>query len=148
MAATGRRAIQKKSSYFLVHCTLAVISYSWSAGSFDPFHPLTPPLPAPFLDYHQPFQFGRFLKTLVFFTGPRRPRVPWSRKSREARKARKAASSASSAASHLPKHLAGGGVVLVTGATGGVGRRVLQELRRRGLHVRAMVRASVNERER
>lgn len=32
------------------------------------------------------------------------------------------------------------GVVLVTGATGGVGRRVVQELRRKGISVRAMVR--------
>lgn len=40
----------------------------------------------------------------------------------------------------LPSYLARGGIVLVTGATGGVGRRVVQELRRKGVRVRAMVR--------
>lgn len=105
------------------------------------------------------------MRTVMFFNGPRRPRLPelpFSRRKREERKARRAARKAARATSSpihnaegmgsrgnlndeavkLPRHLGeAGGVVLVTGATGGVGKRVVEELRRKGLPVRAMVRA-------
>eukprot|EP00752_Nemacystus_decipiens_P017720 g15888.t1 len=93
----------------------------------------------------EPWEFKRFVRTLMFFQGPRRPQLPFSRKARAARRSRRTAKGAAAApgaaSARLPPHMSGGkGVVLVTGATGGVGRRVVEELRRKGVPVRAMAR--------
>lgn len=101
----------------------------------------------------QRWEFLRFMKTLLFFQRPRRPRLPFSKESRAARRSCRAAKKNNTnnrngtegvATGGLPTHLGGsggsrGGVVLVTGSTGGVGRRVVKELRSRGVAVRAMV---------
>ncbi|CAN0013196.1 unnamed protein product, partial [Choristocarpus tenellus] len=79
----------------------------------------------------KPFPFKRFVKTLFFFNGPRKPRLLRGRRRRGARA--KAGSSSSGQAAR-------DGVVMVTGATGGLGKRVVDLLCQRGVPVRALVR--------
>lgn len=79
--------------------------------------PPRPPPPTPL----QPWEFRRFVKTLVFFQGPRRPRLPFSSKARAERRFRRSRQATKGATGAeggegLPPFLAGGkGVVLVTG---------------------------------
>lgn len=73
---------------------------------------------------------GRALKTFLQFNGPRL----FSR--RRSKKEEEAAGAPSMGLGTPLAH----GVVLVTGATGGVGKRVVELLRRKGLRVRALAR--------
>ncbi|XP_042398454.1 protein HIGH CHLOROPHYLL FLUORESCENCE PHENOTYPE 173, chloroplastic-like [Zingiber officinale] len=79
----------------------------------------------------QAWDFGRFFRTLYFFNGPPNP----------AKFIESLIEKLSSSASTKPlKKMETSGTVLVTGATGGVGRRVVDILRNKGLPVRALVR--------
>eukprot|EP00262_Sarcandra_glabra_P013922 TRINITY_DN394_c0_g1_i1.p1 TRINITY_DN394_c0_g1~~TRINITY_DN394_c0_g1_i1.p1 ORF type:complete len:621 (-),score=100.40 TRINITY_DN394_c0_g1_i1:157-1965(-) len=79
----------------------------------------------------QTWDFGRFLKTLYFFNGPPSP----------AKLVELLIEKLSSSTSSQPvKKMETSDVVLVAGATGGVGRRVVDILRRKGLPVRVLVR--------
>ncbi|TVU33191.1 hypothetical protein EJB05_24979 [Eragrostis curvula] len=79
----------------------------------------------------QSWDVGRFVKTLFFFNGPPNPlKIVESIIN----------SFASPVASETPKKMETSDVVLVTGATGGVGRRVVDILRKEGLPVRVLVR--------
>ncbi|KAK6124178.1 hypothetical protein DH2020_042087 [Rehmannia glutinosa] len=121
--------------------------------------PSSPPLPNPFLQRKfQPFVYqkklsfhslrtrggfivseagkqgwdvGRFLKTLYFFNGP-----PSPAKFFEFLIEKLSGPSPSEAV----KAMETSGIILVAGATGGVGRRVVDLLRRKGLPVRVLVR--------
>ncbi|XP_074583047.1 protein HIGH CHLOROPHYLL FLUORESCENCE PHENOTYPE 173, chloroplastic isoform X3 [Curcuma longa] len=79
----------------------------------------------------QAWDFGRFFRTLYFFNGPPNP----------AKFIESLIEKLSSSASTEPlKKMETSGIVLVTGATGGVGRRAVDILRNKGLPVRALVR--------
>ncbi|KAJ4843937.1 hypothetical protein Tsubulata_017581 [Turnera subulata] len=79
----------------------------------------------------QGWDFGRFLKTLYFFNGPPSPVKFFE----------SLIVKLSSASSGEPsKPMESSGIVLVVGATGGVGRRVVDVLRRKGLPVRVLAR--------
>uniref|UniRef100_A0A0E0JXS9 NAD(P)-binding domain-containing protein n=1 Tax=Oryza punctata TaxID=4537 RepID=A0A0E0JXS9_ORYPU len=76
----------------------------------------------------QSWDIGRFVRTLYFFNGPPNPlKIVESIIS----------SFTGSTPSEAPKKMETSDVVLVTGATGGVGRRVVDILRKKGLPVRA-----------
>lgn len=79
----------------------------------------------------QSWDVGRFVKTLFFFNGPPNPlKIVESIIN----------SMASPVSSEAPKKMETSDMVLVTGATGGVGRRVVDILRKKGLPVRVLVR--------
>nr|XP_019704506.1 uncharacterized protein LOC105040590 [Elaeis guineensis] len=79
----------------------------------------------------QAWDFGRFLRTLYFFNGPPNP----------VELVRSLIGKLSSPTSSEPlKEMKTSGIVLVTGATGGVGRRVVDILRKKGIPVRVLVR--------
>ncbi|KAM0915710.1 hypothetical protein ACQ4PT_010666 [Festuca glaucescens] len=79
----------------------------------------------------QSWDIGRFAKTLFFFNGPPNPlKIVESIMS----------TITGSAPTEAPKKMETSDVVLVTGATGGVGRRVVDVLRKKGLPVRVLVR--------
>ncbi|CAA6671485.1 unnamed protein product [Spirodela intermedia] len=79
----------------------------------------------------QNWDLGRFLKTLYFFNGPPSP----------SKFIESIISTLSSGTSSEPQRaMATSDVILVVGATGGVGRRVVNILRERGYLVRALVR--------
>ncbi|KAJ0977375.1 hypothetical protein J5N97_012849 [Dioscorea zingiberensis] len=79
----------------------------------------------------QGWDFGRFFRTLYFFNGPPNP----------AKFIESLIEKLSSpAASEIPKEMATSDAVLVAGATGGVGRRVVDNLRKKGTPVRVLVR--------
>ncbi|XP_020100411.1 uncharacterized protein LOC109718545 isoform X2 [Ananas comosus] len=78
----------------------------------------------------QSWDFGRFVKTLYFFNGPPNPL-----KFMESLLA-KLSSPNSSQPLAKPET---SGIILVTGATGGVGRRVVDILRKKGLPVRVLI---------
>ncbi|KAK3431156.1 hypothetical protein EUGRSUZ_E02785 [Eucalyptus grandis] len=79
----------------------------------------------------QGWDFGRFLKTIYFFQGPPSPSkfIEFIIEKLSG-----------PAPSELPKRMESSGIVLVAGATGGVGRRVVDILRKKGLRVRVLVR--------
>ncbi|KAK9150609.1 hypothetical protein Syun_008918 [Stephania yunnanensis] len=79
----------------------------------------------------QGWDFGRFLKTLYFFNGPPSPAKFFDFVIGKL---------SGSASSELAKEMGGSDVVLVAGGTGGVGRRVVDALRAKGLPVRVLVR--------
>ncbi|XP_051128664.1 protein HIGH CHLOROPHYLL FLUORESCENCE PHENOTYPE 173, chloroplastic [Andrographis paniculata] len=79
----------------------------------------------------QSWDIGRFLKTLYFYNGP-----PSPAKFFEFLVEKLSGPSPSEAA----KEMATDGIILVAGATGGVGRRVVDLLRRKGSAVRVLVR--------
>ncbi|XP_020689800.1 uncharacterized protein LOC110104866 isoform X3 [Dendrobium catenatum] len=79
----------------------------------------------------QAWDFGRFFKTLYFFNGPPNP---FKFVAYVIEKLSSATSPESS------KEMKTSGVVLVTGATGGVGRRVVNILQKKGIPVRVLVR--------
>ncbi|KAJ8761838.1 hypothetical protein K2173_005410 [Erythroxylum novogranatense] len=78
----------------------------------------------------QGWDFGRFVKTLYFFNGPPSP----------AKFFEFLIEKLSPSASEPVKPMESSGIILVTGATGGVGRRVVDILQKKGLPVRALVR--------
>ncbi|KAL6629639.1 hypothetical protein ACP70R_029404 [Stipagrostis hirtigluma subsp. patula] len=79
----------------------------------------------------QSWDIGRFVKTLYFFNGPPNPlKIVESIIN----------SITSPASSEVPKKMETSDVVLVTGATGGVGRRVVDILRKKGVPVRVLAR--------
>ncbi|XP_066321509.1 protein HIGH CHLOROPHYLL FLUORESCENCE PHENOTYPE 173, chloroplastic-like [Miscanthus floridulus] len=79
----------------------------------------------------QTWDLGRFFKTLYFFNGPPNPlKIVESIIS----------SFTGPASSEAPKKMETSNVVLVTGATGGVGRRVVDILRKKGVPVRVLAR--------
>lgn len=78
----------------------------------------------------QPWDFGRFIQTLYFFNAP--PSL-----SKFVSSVIQSMSGEAGASSQGK----GEDLVLVTGATGGVGKRVVDELRKRGVRVRALVRS-------
>ncbi|PON80624.1 Hopanoid-associated sugar epimerase [Parasponia andersonii] len=78
----------------------------------------------------QSWDFGRFFKTLYFFNGP-----PSTAKFIEF-----LIEKLSSPSPSTPVKMETSGIVLVAGATGGVGRRVVDILRKKGLPVRVLVR--------
>lgn len=82
----------------------------------------------------QPWDFGRFLQTLYFFNPP--PSL-----SKFVSSVMQAISGPTDAGSTSPPGVGEPDLVLVTGATGGVGKRVVDELRKRGVRVRALVRS-------
>ncbi|GAB2267256.1 hypothetical protein Dimus_002241 [Dionaea muscipula] len=77
------------------------------------------------------WDFGRFLKTLYFFNAPSSPL-----KFFESVIGRLSGQSST----EPKKYIESSGIILVAGATGGVGRRVVDILRKRGYQVRALVR--------
>ncbi|KAE8653210.1 protein HIGH CHLOROPHYLL FLUORESCENCE PHENOTYPE 173, chloroplastic isoform X1 [Cucumis sativus] len=77
------------------------------------------------------WDFGRFLRTLYFFNGP-----PSPSKFFESLIAQLSGPSPSKPVEEMETS----GFILVAGATGGVGRRVVDILRKKGLPVRALVR--------
>ncbi|KAI9197594.1 hypothetical protein LWI28_001283 [Acer negundo] len=77
------------------------------------------------------WDLGRFLKTLFFFNGPPSP-VKFVESLIE--------KLSSPSPEEPPKAMETSGIVLVSGATGGVGRRVVDILRKKGLPVRVLVR--------
>lgn len=79
----------------------------------------------------QPWDIGRFVKTLYFFNGP-----PNLLKIVESI----ISSFTGPASSEAPKKMETSDVVLVTGATGGVGRRVVDVLQKKGVPVRVLAR--------
>jgi hypothetical protein len=79
----------------------------------------------------QSWDIGRFVRTLYFFNGPPNPlKIVESILS----------SFTGSAPGEVPKKMESSDVVLVTGATGGVGRRVVDILRNKGIPVRVLAR--------
>ncbi|PON95849.1 Hopanoid-associated sugar epimerase [Trema orientale] len=78
----------------------------------------------------QSWDFGRFFKTLYFFNGPPSP----------AKFIEFLIGKLSSPSPSTPVKMETSGIVLVAGATGGVGRRVVDILRKKGLPVRVLVR--------
>lgn len=81
----------------------------------------------------QPWDIGRFLQTIYFFNTP--PSL-----SKIVSSAMQDMFGASTARDSRPPD-SGNDLVLVTGATGGVGKRVVDELHKRGTRVRALVRS-------
>ncbi|XP_057949330.1 uncharacterized protein LOC131144612 isoform X2 [Malania oleifera] len=79
----------------------------------------------------QSWDFGRFLRTLYFFNGPPSPVKFFEFL---------IAKLSSSTPSEQVRAMETSGIVLVAGATGGVGRRVVEILRKKGLPVRVLVR--------
>ncbi|XP_072999743.1 protein HIGH CHLOROPHYLL FLUORESCENCE PHENOTYPE 173, chloroplastic isoform X2 [Typha latifolia] len=79
----------------------------------------------------QSWDFGRFFRTLYFFNGPPNP-IKFMESL--------IAKSSSSSSSEQLKKAETSGVILVTGATGGVGRRVVDILCKKGLPVRVLAR--------
>ncbi|MQL75428.1 hypothetical protein Taro_007831 [Colocasia esculenta] len=84
----------------------------------------------------QTWDLGRFLRTLYFFNGPPSP----------AKFIESLIAKFSSGTSTEPeKKMTTSDVILVTGATGGVGRRVVDILRQRGYLVRALIVADITK---
>ncbi|KAJ6796394.1 Uncharacterized protein M6B38_218235 [Iris pallida] len=79
----------------------------------------------------QAWDLGRFIRTLYFFNGPPNPM-------KFVETLIEKLSSPSS--SEPPRKMESSGIVLVAGATGGVGRRVVDILRKKGFPVRVLVR--------
>ncbi|KAF3774373.1 hypothetical protein EJ110_NYTH53203 [Nymphaea thermarum] len=79
----------------------------------------------------QSWDFGRFLKTLYFFNGPPSPAKFFEFIVEKL---------SSSTTSEPIKKMENNEVILVAGATGGVGKRVVDILRKKGLPVRILVR--------
>lgn len=79
----------------------------------------------------QGWDFGRFFRTLYFFNGPPNPAKVFESI---------IASFSNTSPSEPQREMEKSGIVLVAGATGGVGRRVVDILRKKGLPVRALVR--------
>ncbi|CAH9137924.1 unnamed protein product [Cuscuta epithymum] len=79
----------------------------------------------------QPWDLGRFLSTLYYFNGPPSPSKFFEFVIEKL---------SGTSPSKPVKAMDASGIVLVVGATGGVGRRVVDILRRKGLPVRALVR--------
>ncbi|KAI7758005.1 hypothetical protein M8C21_018726 [Ambrosia artemisiifolia] len=79
---------------------------------------------------NQGWDFGRFVKTLYFFNGPPSPFKIFE----------SLIANLSSTEPEPEKSMDASGIVLVAGATGGVGRRVVDILRNKGLSVRVLVR--------
>ncbi|XP_041025245.1 protein HIGH CHLOROPHYLL FLUORESCENCE PHENOTYPE 173, chloroplastic isoform X2 [Juglans microcarpa x Juglans regia] len=79
----------------------------------------------------QSWDFGRFLKTLYFFNGPPSPAKFFEFLIEKL---------SSPSPSEPVKAMDTSGIVLVAGATGGVGRRVVNILQKKGLPVRVLVR--------
>ncbi|KAF5738269.1 hypothetical protein HS088_TW13G01165 [Tripterygium wilfordii] len=80
---------------------------------------------------NQGWDFGRFLKTIYYFNGPPSP----------AKFIEFIIGKLSNSSPREPsKSMENSGIVLVAGATGGVGRRVVDILRKRGIPVRVLVR--------
>ncbi|PIA42111.1 hypothetical protein AQUCO_02100162v1 [Aquilegia coerulea] len=79
----------------------------------------------------QGWDFGRFLKTLYYFNGPPSPAKFF---------ASLIGKFSNSTSSEPVKNMGTSDIILVTGATGGVGRRVVDVLRKKGLPVRVLVR--------
>ncbi|KAJ4788979.1 NAD(P)-binding Rossmann-fold superfamily protein [Rhynchospora pubera] len=77
------------------------------------------------------WDIGRFLRTLFFFNGPPNP-LKFVESLIE--------KVTSPEPGEIPKKMKASGTVLVTGATGGVGRRVVDILRNKGVPVRILVR--------
>lgn len=82
----------------------------------------------------QPWDFGRFLKTVTFFNEP-----PSLNKFLESLSALFSGNPGKDRQPE-PKKVQNMGVILVTGATGGVGKRVVDVLRSKGFSVRVLVR--------
>ncbi|GKC48168.1 protein high chlorophyll fluorescent phenotype 173, chloroplastic [Tanacetum coccineum] len=80
---------------------------------------------------NQGWDFGRFVKTLYFFNGPPSPFKIFESL---------IANLSGPASSEVEKSMDESGIVLVSGATGGVGRRVVDILQKKGLPVRVLVR--------
>lgn len=80
---------------------------------------------------NQGWDFGRFVKTLYFFNGPPSPFKIFESL---------IANMSGPSSSEAEKSMDVSGIVLVAGATGGVGRRVVDILRKKGLPVRVLVR--------
>lgn len=80
---------------------------------------------------NQGWDFGRFVKTLYFFNGPPSPIKIFESL---------IANLSGPSSSEPEKSMDASGIVLVAGATGGVGRRVVDILRKKGLPVRVLVR--------
>ncbi|CAB78883.1 putative protein [Arabidopsis thaliana] len=79
----------------------------------------------------QGWDFGRFVKTLYFFNGPPSPLKFVS----------SVFEKLTNGATEEPvAEMGTSGIILVAGATGGVGRRIVDILRKRGLPVKALVR--------
>lgn len=79
----------------------------------------------------QSWDFGRFVKTLYFFNGPPSPAKFFDFL---------VGKLSSSSTSESVNSMGTSDIVLVAGATGGVGRRVVDELRKKGIPVRVLVR--------
>lgn len=80
---------------------------------------------------NQGWDIGRFVKTLYFFNGPPSPIKIFESL---------IASFSGPSSAEPEKSMDASGIVLVAGATGGVGRRVVDVLRNKGLPVRVLVR--------
>lgn len=80
---------------------------------------------------NQGWDFGRFVKTLYFFNGPPSPFKIFESL---------IANLSGPASSEVEMSMDEAGIVLVAGATGGVGRRVVDILLKKGLPVRVLVR--------
>nr|XP_043609229.1 protein HIGH CHLOROPHYLL FLUORESCENCE PHENOTYPE 173, chloroplastic isoform X2 [Erigeron canadensis] len=80
---------------------------------------------------NQGWDFGRFVKTLYFFNGPPSPFKIFESL---------IANLAGPSSSESEVSMDSSGVILVVGATGGVGRRVVDVLQKKGLPVRVLVR--------
>lgn len=79
----------------------------------------------------QPWDFGRFVSTLYYFNGPPSPSKFFEFLIEKL---------SGPSPSKPVKSMDSSGIILVAGATGGVGRRVVDILRSKGLSVRALVR--------
>lgn len=102
----------------------------------------------------RPWEFGRFLETVLYFNPPPAPQDVLRKLFQglsPPQPAMSAAGGADGAVQTLIPARGGGGddgrVVLVTGATGGVGKRVVAQLLARGRRVRALVRDAAKARE-
>jgi len=95
--------------------------------------------PFPCLSSQAPWDFGRFLRTVTFFNPPAAllGKLMRSLTGGQSVAEALAAADAAVAGGGNPRR---GGVVLVTGATGGLGRRVVARLLARGEAVRAVAR--------
>lgn len=100
-----------------------------------PSHSLSPSPPST-----AKWDFGRFLKTVTFFNPPEALLGRLMRTLTGGQSVADALAAADAAASASPGNPRRGGVVLVTGATGGLGRRVVARLLARGEAVRAVAR--------